>query len=59
MKSIGLHTNDGKISHPIPWIEKHLTSVNTQVAPQEVEISSYLSGGVKNNISELDFSKIW
>jgi len=59
MKSIGLPTADVKISHPIPWIEKHLTSVNTQVAPQEVEISSYLSGGVINNISELDFSKIW
>jgi hypothetical protein len=30
-----------------------------QVAPQEAEIASYLASSVKNDIAEIDFSKIW
>jgi ribonucleoside-diphosphate reductase beta chain len=59
MKAIGLVNNAPKLEHPIPWIEKHLTSSNAQVAPQEVELSSYLSGSVVNNISDIDFSQMW
>jgi ribonucleoside-diphosphate reductase beta chain len=55
----GLSSNTTKLNHPIPWIEKHLTSHNTQVAPQETEISSYVTGAVKNDISNIDFSKMW
>jgi ribonucleoside-diphosphate reductase beta chain len=58
MRSIGL-TNDSKIDNPIPWIDKHLSSKNSAPAPQEVEISSYLVGSIKNNISELDLGGLW
>jgi ribonucleoside-diphosphate reductase beta chain len=47
-----------KLSNPIPWIDKHLNSHNVQVAPQETEISSYLASSVRNNIAEMDFSKL-
>ena len=33
-------------SNPIPWINTWLSSDNVQVAPQEVEISSYLIGQI-------------
>lgn len=40
--------------NPIPWIDEFLESHNTQVAPQEAEISSYIIGGVDSNISDDD-----
>lgn len=55
----GLSHETTKINHPIPWIEKHLSSHNVQSAPQETEVSSYVVGAVKNNINEIDFSKLW
>lgn len=60
MKAIGLsveHSYRG--NHPLPWIDKHLTNNNSQVAPQEVEISSYLSASVDNDIQTVDFDAIW
>lgn len=61
MKTIGINlpSDGGKSSNPIPWIDKHLTSSNNQVAPQEVEIASYLASSVKNDISDMDFSTMW
>lgn len=43
-------------SNPIPWINTWLSSDNVQVAPQEVEISSYLVGQIDStvNTSDLD-----
>jgi ribonucleoside-diphosphate reductase beta chain len=58
MRVIGLST-DNKLDNPIPWIDKHLSSKNSAPAPQEVEISSYLVGSIKNNISELNFGDLW
>lgn len=45
-----------KIDHPIPWVERYLTSAAVQVAPQEVELSSYMIGAIQNDLSEADFS---
>jgi len=59
MRNIGLFSNIPKNSHPLPWIEKHLTSSNSAPAPQEVELSSYLVGSIKNDLSSLDLSKLW
>lgn len=36
--------------NPIPWINAWLSSDNVQVAPQEVEISSYLVGQIDSEI---------
>ena len=57
LKTLGLSSENVKISHPLPWIEKHFNSSNVQVAPQETEISSYLSNSIINDISDIDFSK--
>lgn len=38
--------------NPIPWINAWLSSDNVQVAPQEVEISSYLIGQVDAEIGD-------
>lgn len=38
--------------HPIPWIRSYLNSDDVQVAPQEVEISSYLISQVDNDVNE-------
>ncbi len=38
-------------SNPLPWTEKWIAGGNVQVAPQETEISSYVIGGVKQDIS--------
>ena len=41
--------------NPIPWINTWLVSDNVQVAPQEVEVSSYLVGQIDAEISAGDF----
>lgn len=59
-KAINLTTNTSyKGSHPLPWVEKHYGSSNVQVAPQEVEISSYLSGAIQNDVGSSDFAQSW
>ena len=40
--------------NPIPWINAWLSSDNVQVAPQEVEISSYLIGQIDAEVSTED-----
>ena len=39
-------------SNPLPWTEKWIGGGNVQVAPQETEISSYVIGGVKQDVNE-------
>lgn len=41
--------------NPIPWINSWLDSSSTQVAPQESEISSYLTGQVDSAVDASDF----
>jgi ribonucleoside-diphosphate reductase, beta subunit len=45
-------------SNPIPWINAWLTSDNVQVAPQEVEITSYVVGQINAEVSVDDFENI-
>ena len=42
--------------NPIPWINAWLSSDNVQVAPQEVEVSSYLVGQIDAELNEDDLS---
>lgn len=42
--------------NPIPWINAWLSSDNVQVAPQEVEVSSYLVGQIDAEFNEDDLS---
>jgi len=36
--------------NPLPWTEKWISGGNVQVAPQETEITSYVTGGVKQDV---------
>tara|TARA_R110000796_G_scaffold59849_3_gene138191 strand:+ start:2585 stop:3661 length:1077 start_codon:yes stop_codon:yes gene_type:complete len=38
-------------ANPLPWTEKWIGGGNVQVAPQETEITSYITGGVKQDVT--------
>jgi|TARA_B100001093_G_scaffold33327_1_gene28868 ribonucleoside-diphosphate reductase beta chain len=38
--------------NPLPWTEKWIAGSSVQVAPQETEITSYVTGGVKQDVDE-------
>jgi len=40
----------------LPWTQKWIAGSEVQVAPQETEISSYVVGGVKQDVTEETFS---
>ncbi|GAA3527533.1 ribonucleotide-diphosphate reductase subunit beta [Zobellella aerophila] len=55
MQAVGLAPAfDGAKQNPIPWINAWLSSDNVQVAPQEVEVSSYLVGQIDSQMSHDD-----
>ena len=55
MTSVGLPPAFPKATqNPIPWINAWLSSDNVQVAPQEVEISSYLIGQIDAEVKTED-----
>lgn len=57
MTAVGLPPAfEGADQNPIPWINAWLSSDNVQVAPQEVEVSSYLVGQIDAEISDEDLS---
>ncbi|EPE1232927.1 class Ia ribonucleoside-diphosphate reductase subunit beta, partial [Escherichia coli] len=43
-------------SNPLPWTEHWVSGSSVQVAPQETEISSYIIGGIVNDIQGDTFS---
>ena len=55
VKAIGIEPIFNVTKNPIPWINTWLASDTVQVAPQEVEISSYLVGQIDSevNVEEL------
>ena len=58
MKSIGLkplYVIPAK-NNPLPWTEHWLNSKSVQVAPQEAEITSYVVGGINQNMKSDTFS---
>jgi len=59
MRAIGL-TCPFSVSqlNPLPWTEKWISGHNVQPAPQETEISSYVVGGVKQDVDEKTLSKL-
>ena len=42
--------------NPLPWTEKWIGGGNVQVAPQETEITSYVTGGVKQDVDDKTLS---
>ena len=43
-------------ANPLPWTAKWISGSDVQVAPQETEISSYIVGGVKKDVSDDTFT---
>lgn len=42
-------------ANPLPWTQKWISGAEVQVAPQETEISSYVIGGTKQDVSQDTF----
>ena len=51
MTTVGLPTVYKNGSNPLPWTQKWISGGEVQVAPQETQITSYIIGGVKNDVS--------
>ena len=56
MNALSMKPPFEKRPNPLPWINHWLDSDNVQVAPQETEITSYLTSSIDNNINNSDFS---
>lgn len=54
MKSVNLAAPYPEQSNPLPWMKNWLESDAVQVAPQEVEVSSYLVGQIDSAVDEDD-----
>lgn len=55
MTAVGLSPIYKNGSNPLPWTQKWISGAEVQVAPQETEITSYIIGGVKKDVSEETF----
>jgi len=58
MTSIGLTSPYKGGSNPLPWTKKWISGGEVQVAPQESEITSYLTGAVKQDIDKDTFKGV-
>jgi len=56
MTVIGLDSPYAGGSNPLPWTQKWIGGKEVQVAAQESEISSYVIGGVNNDMDESTFN---
>ena len=58
MKAIGLKPvyDSPANNNPLPWTENWLSSKGVQVAPQEVQITSYLVGALNQDMKENQFA---
>ena len=43
-------------NNPLPWTQHWINSKSVQIAPQETEITSYLIGGIKQDMKKDEFS---
>lgn len=51
MSAIGLTSPYKGGSNPLPWTQKWIAGSDVQVAPQETEITSYIVGAVKQDVT--------
>ena len=59
MQSVGLQSPyKTSQANPLPWTQKWISGSSVQVAPQETEISSYVIGGVKQDVDKDTFKGI-
>ena len=55
MTAVGLPSPYKGGSNPLPWTQKWISGSEVQVAPQETEITSYINGGVKKDVTTETF----
>jgi ribonucleoside-diphosphate reductase beta chain len=55
MTAVGLPTSYKGGSNPLPWTQKWISGADVQVAPQQTQISSYVSGGTKQDVDSNTF----
>ena len=55
MESAGLKNVYGRKTNPLPWTQKWISGKEVQVAPQEVELSSYRIGDAKMDVTDTSF----
>jgi len=55
MTAVGLPSLYKGGSNPLPWTQKWISGSEVQVAPQETEITSYINGGVKKDVTTETF----
>jgi ribonucleoside-diphosphate reductase beta chain len=58
LKAIGLKPqyDISANNNPLPWTSHWINSKSVQIAPQETEITSYLIGGIKQDMKKDEFS---
>lgn len=55
MNNVNLKSPYSVKQNPLPWTQKWISGAEVQVAPQEVELSSYVIGGTKQDVTEDTF----
>jgi ribonucleoside-diphosphate reductase beta chain len=55
MGNAGLPKIYNQASNPLPWTKKWIAGGDVQVAPQETEITSYINGGTKQDVTQDTF----
>jgi len=55
MTNVKLASPYGVKNNPLPWTQKWISGAEVQVAPQETEITSYVQGGTKQDVSNDTF----
>ncbi|MCD8548128.1 MAG: ribonucleotide-diphosphate reductase subunit beta [Aeromonadaceae bacterium] len=58
MQAVGLPAPFAPRPNPLPWLNAWLSSDQVQVAPQEVEVSSYLVGQIDAEVSAGDLAEL-
>lgn len=51
LQAVGLPSLYKTGSNPLPWTQKWISGGEVQVAPQETQLTSYIVGGVKKDVS--------
>jgi len=58
LKALGYDFEPVSHTNPLPWTEKWIGAGNVQAAPQETQITSYLVGGIKQDLREMNMDDL-
>lgn len=55
MQNVALPKVYNQSANPLPWTQKWIAGSDVQVAPQQTQITSYVNGGTKQDVTEETF----